>query len=122
MGWGICPSTCDSTLRIDCRYSINSIPPSFTLQHRGEILHPLAHNLAGLELHRCSRGDHEGAPRLIGVASNTGTGEPDFENAEVPQFHRLSLREGVGNVIESTLNNVKYLGLDQASFIGDLNH
>src|SRR4030095_12545414 len=83
----------------------------FALQHRRKLGDLLAHDLAGLELHCRSRRDDEAAARLVRVAANPGFGEFDFQNAEVSEFHSVTLREGVGDVIERPLDDVEDLVL-----------
>ena len=98
-----------------------SLGRRFALHDRRKLCDFLPHDLAGLEFNRGPSRNDKAASRLIRVAAHTWLGEFDFEDAEVSQFDRISLRESVGDVVERPLDNIENLVLDQAGFVADFN-
>lgn len=79
----------------------------------------LAHNLARLELDGCpGRNDHVFF-RFVRIPAHTGFREPNFENSEVSELHVLSLGQGVRDVVECFLDNIKDLLLDNPGLLTD---
>jgi len=61
------------------------------LHSRGKLCDLLSHDLPGLELDGRPRGDDKAASRLVWIAANPGLREFDLEDAEVAQFHGISV-------------------------------
>jgi hypothetical protein len=90
-------------------------------EHSRELRNLLAHDFAGLELHRCSRRNDEAAAGLVRITTDPGLGEFDFKDAEVAQFDSVALCKSIGDVIERPLDDFEDLVLDQACFVTDFN-
>ena len=101
--------------------SLLNLLSGFALQDRRQLCDFLPHDLAGLEFDGRARRDDEAASRLVRVAAHTRLGELDFEDSEVSQLHGITLREGIGDVIERSLHDIEDLVLDQACFVTDFN-
>ena len=80
------------------------------------------HDFACLEFHRRARRNHKAAAGLIGVATDPRLRQPDLQYTEVPQFHRLTLCQRIGNVVESPLHHLENIVLHQARFVRNLYH
>ena len=89
------------------------------LQFARKFFHPLAHDFPRLELDGRARRNNKTAARLIRVAPHAGLGQARLKNAKIPQFDRDIIGQTVGNVVESSLHNVKDLVLHHPSLIAD---
>ena len=80
---------------------------------------PLAHDFAHLELHGGAFGDFEFATGDIRVAADSGLGQLDLEDAEIPELDDVVSRKGVCDEVEGFLNDLIDLMLDHAGLVGD---
>ena len=58
-------------------------------------------------------------PGSIRIAPHAGLGQARLKNAKIAQFDRDIVGQTVGNVVESSLHNVKNVVLDHPSLIAD---
>jgi len=77
------------------------------------------HHLTSFEFHRGPRGDRNINVGLVGIAADSRAGEANLENPEVAQLNAVALGECVGDVVESPLDHVEDIALDQPRFIAD---
>src|SRR5215207_1943206 len=85
----------------------------------GELTHPLLHDLARLKLHRRSSRNDEMTARLVRVATDARLGEFHLKHAEIAQLDVVPICKRLNNLIESPLDDLKYLVLNQPSFVAD---
>jgi len=100
--------------RLSCR--------CLALQRCGEFCDLLPHDLAGLEFHGRPGRNDEAAPRLIRVATDARFGQFDLQDAEVAKFHCVSMSQCICDVIQSFLNHIEDLVLDQACLVAKCFH
>ena len=82
----------------------------------------LAHDFAGFELHRGAGGDDHIVFGFVGIAANTGFGQADFENTEVAELDIAAGGEGLGDAVESELDNAKNFLLGESGLFADLHY
>jgi hypothetical protein len=93
----------------------------FPLHRRGEFCDLLSHDLAGLELNSRPGWYDEAAPRLIRVAAYAWFGELDLKDAEVAKFDCISVSQCICDVVQSFLDDVEDLVLNQACLVANFN-
>lgn len=84
------------------------------LQLFGAQQNPLAHDFAGFEFDGGAGRDGDLFFGLVGIASNTGLGEPHFKHAKVAQFDVAALGQSLRDDVENHLDHVENFMLRQA--------
>jgi hypothetical protein len=82
----------------------------------------LAHDFSGLEFHGGAGRDDDIVFGFVGIATDAGFGEADFENAEVAEFDIAAGGEGVGDAVEGHLDDTENILLGESGFFADLHY
>jgi hypothetical protein len=89
------------------------------LEFTGKLFDPLTHNFPGFELNRRTRWDRKTTTGLIWVSSDSRFGQARLKDAEITQFYGYVIRQAIRDVVEGTLDHIKYLMLDHSGLITD---
>ena len=81
--------------------------------------HPLTHDLSGLELHGRTRGDRYIDFGLVGIATDAGASKAHLEHSEIPQFYPFTFGQCVGDMVQSLLDDVEDVALNETCFVAD---
>ena len=82
----------------------------------------LAHDFAGFELHRGAGWDDHIVFGFVRVAADAGFGESDFENTEVAELDIAAGGEGLGDAVESELDDAENFLLGESGLFADLHY
>ena len=99
--------------------SLGSLPFRFRNLLWGEFEHGFSHFLAGLELDDCSRGNGDVSSGSVRIATDPCFANLYFENPEIAEFHFLSLRHSIGDVVQGLLHDREHILLNEPSFLAD---
>lgn len=79
----------------------------------------LAHDFTGLEFHGGAGRNNDIFFRFVGIATDTRLGEANFKNPEIAQFDGLAVREAIGDVFESFLDDGESFLLGDSNLFAD---
>lgn len=82
----------------------------------------LAHDFSGFELHRGAGWDDHIMFGFVGIAADAGFGQADFENTEVAELDIATGGEGLGDAVESELDDAENFLLGESGLFADLHY
>jgi hypothetical protein len=98
----------------------HSLPPFGSFLHfAGKFFDALPHHFSSFEFHRCARRNDKAASGLIRVAPNAGLCQARLKHAKVAQLDGHVARQAIGDLVQSSLNDIKHLMLDHPSLVTD---
>ncbi len=99
---------------------VSSLGLYFLFRESEGKLHNLGlHRLAGFEADNGTSGNGHVVFRAIGVTTNARLPKFHFKNPKFPKLHILATSKAFREMLEGSVNNIKYLGLYQPGLVTD---